>query len=377
MRDSVSAWIAGAGLERRQQLRLRRFFMAFASYLMWYLIALACWKAGLLEASGRLIALHGAGMLVTQAVFYGLIRSGASLRFRDPALTMAQILVALAWGLVLIAVSREIRGIVLIVYMITLLFGIFALDRRRFLITGLIAYLAYVTLIVVERMRGQEFFSDGYYLASVIVLGGVLLWTTSFGSYVSNLRYKLQTRNEELEKVLGQMRELADRDDLTGLFNRRVIMETLRKLQARAARTGETFSVCIVDLDEFKGINDAYGHLAGDRVLAEFSAAMAGELRDMDFIARGDSSFGRYGGEEFILLLPGTNSDGAYRCAERLRQRQDERRRQADGTPACTLSAGVAEYRSGEDIESLLRRADRALYAAKHEGRNRVHLARA
>lgn len=345
--------------------------MSLASYAMWLVIALICWRVGLLDVTASGLAVAAAGILVTQSAFYALIASGLNLRFRDPSLTLPQILVGLAWALFLIAVSREIRGVMLIVYMITLLFGIFALDKRQFLIAGATAYAGYALLVVIEQSRGLDYFSDGYYVVSLIVLGGVLLWTTLFGSYVSNLRYKLQARNEELEQVLVRMRELADHDDLTGLFNRRVIMELLRQMKARADRTGETFSVCIIDLDNFKAVNDEYGHLTGDRILAAFSRDMSRELREMDFLAPGNPSLGRYGGEEFILLLPGTDEAGARRCAERLRGRQAARAGGRNG-PGCTLSAGVAEYRAGEDIESVLRRADRALYAAKQTGRNRV-----
>src|SRR5690606_28486581 len=230
VRNFLLRWIAGEGVQRGQRLRLRRFFMSLASYLMWYFIALAGWKGGLIEASGLTLLLSGCGILLSQLVFYSLIRSGANLAFRDPSLTVPQMIVALAWALLLISVSREIRGIMLTVYMVTLLFGIFALDKRQFLLTGLAAYAGYALLALGERASGMTYFSDGYYIMSVAVLGGVLLWTTMFGSYVSDLRYKLQARNEELEKVLVQMRDLADRDDLTGLLNRRVIMGALRKL---------------------------------------------------------------------------------------------------------------------------------------------------
>lgn len=320
------------------------------------------------------MALAGTAVFSSQFMFLVVIRSGLNCRFRDPSLTIAQMLVALTWALLLIAVSREIRGVMLTVYMITLLFGIFALDRRQFLLTGLFAYVGYAGLVLYERLSGLGYFTGGYYLVSLIMLGGVLLWTTMFGTYVSNLRHKLQARNEELEKVLLRMRDLADHDDLTGLLNRRVITDALRKLKARADRTGEPFSVCILDLDKFKDVNDEYGHLTGDRVLVEFAETMSKELRGMDLVARGAPSFGRYGGEEFILLLPSTGLQGAEQCAERLRERQERKQENSD-TPPCTLSAGVAAYRPGEDIESLLRRADRALYAAKHGGRNQVALA--
>lgn len=376
MRPMIHRILLGAGADRRQQLRARRFFMSLASYTMWYLIALACWRNGLLDISARHITLAGVLMYATQLVFYFLIRSGLNLRFRDPSLTVMQIVVGLTWTLFLIAVSREIRGLMLTVYMVTLLFGIFALDKRQFLLTGLFAYVGYAGLVLYERIAGMNLFSSGYYIVSLIMLGGVLLWTSMFGSYVSNLRHKLQVRNDELENVLQQMRELADHDDLTGLLNRRVITDSLQKLKARADRTGEIFSVCIIDLDHFKDVNDEYGHLTGDRVLIEFAKTVSRELRGMDLVARSDAAFGRYGGEEFILLLPKTDLAGAHRCAERLRERQSASGSATGGdVPPCTLSAGIAEYRPGEDIESILRRADRALYAAKHGGRNRVELA--
>ena len=376
VRMAIHRMLLGTGTDRRQQLRVRRFFMSLASYTMWYLIALACWHGGLLEISAEHIALAGVLMYASQLVFYILIRSGLNLRFRDPSLTVMQIVVGLAWTLFLIAVSREIRGLMLTVYMITLLFGIFALDKRQFLLTGLFAYVGYAALVLYERISGQGMFSSGYYVVSLIMLGGVLLWTSMFGSYVSNLRHKLRVRNDELENVLRQMRDLADHDDLTGLLNRRVITAALQKLKSRADRTGETFSVCIIDLDNFKDVNDEHGHLTGDRVLVEFARTVSRELRGMDLVARSDAAFGRYGGEEFILLLPKTDLEGAHRCAERLRARQFAVGREpGDELPPCTLSAGIAEYRPGEDIEAILRRADRALYVAKHGGRNRVELA--
>lgn len=375
MQQTFHQLFFGKSNDRQQQLRQRRFLMSLASYTMWYLIALACWRAGLMNISATSITWAGIAMYVSQFGFYFIIRSGLNLRFRDPSLTLIQILVGLTWTLFLIAVSREIRGLMLTVYMITLLFGIFALDKRQFLFAGLFAYAGYVALILYERVTQLNFFTSGYYLISVIMLGGLLLWTSMFGSYVSNLRHKLRVRNDKLESVLQQMQDLADHDDLTGLLNRRVITGDLQKLKARADRTGEIFSICIIDLDKFKDVNDQYGHLAGDRVLVEFAKMVIAELRGMDVVARNHPEFGRYGGEEFILLLPRTDAAGAHRCMERLRERQESLRDEVSGVPPCTLSGGIAEYIPGENMEALLRRADRALYSAKHAGRNRVELA--
>lgn len=376
VQERIQRVLYGVGADRRQQLRVRRFFMSLASYTMWYVIAFVCWRSGLLDVSLTHFVRAGAALYVTQFFFYFLIRSGLNLKFRDPSLTVMQILVGLTWALILVSISSEIRGLMLTVFMITLLFGIFALDKRQFLLTSLVAYTGYTALVLYEYLTGLNLFTVGYYVVSLILLAGVLLWTSMFGSYVSNLRHTLRVRNDELEAVLGRMSALADHDDLTGLLNRRVITEILQKLKARADRTGETFSVCIIDLDNFKDVNDVYGHLTGDRVLVEFANTVSRELRGMDLVMRIDTVFGRYGGEEFILLLPETDMPGALRCAERLRGRQSTTHIDPNGhVPRCTLSAGVAEYRPGEDIESILRRADRALYAAKHAGRNRVELA--
>jgi diguanylate cyclase (GGDEF)-like protein len=149
-------------------------------------------------------------------------------------------------------------------------------------------------------------------------------------------------------------------------------MEALTHERARAERNNEPFSLCILDLDRFKTINDRYGHLAGDRVLMAFSERIRGTLRGMDLVDTLDRSrsFGRYGGEEFIVLLPGTPLAGALRCAERMRKVTEEEA--FDEVFRVTVSAGVAEYRRGESIENTLRRADAALYEAKGRGRNLV-----
>ncbi|MDX1569294.1 MAG: GGDEF domain-containing protein [Xanthomonadales bacterium] len=378
MSGTLDNLLFGEDCDRKQRLRIRRFLMSAGSYSMWFGIALGTAEAGLLSVGLGVVMLAGVGIVITQTVFFLILRSGLNRRFRDPALTFPQILVGLSWGLILIAVAREVRGVVLIVYMVTLLFGIFALERRQFMFGSILAFAGYLTLIIVERVIVDPApFSDAWYLTSAVMLGGVLLWTSLFGTYFSNMRHKLATRNTELRKALEQIRTLAERDELTGLYNRRFIMDSLSQEKARADREKEPFSVCIIDLDHFKQINDRFGHGAGDRVLQNFSNLILSELRDMDLVAKGDSeeqssTFGRYGGEEFILLLPRTDLHGARACAERLRERQEQAHRNRTDSPAVTLSAGIAEYVPGESVESLLRRADHALYDAKDHGRNQV-----
>jgi diguanylate cyclase (GGDEF)-like protein len=173
--------------------------------------------------------------------------------------------------------------------------------------------------------------------------------------------------------VLGNLRNLAiaemraATDSLTGLPNRRALQDHVRRLVANAARSLTPLSALMCDLDHFKKINDQFGHGGGDEVLAAVGALMPGTLRTSDFA-------GRYGGEEFLILLPGTDSDGALVLAEKLRHAVANIR-----VPAVqqrvTMSIGIATFPThATDPDSLERSADRALYAAKGAGRNRVEV---
>lgn len=364
--------------ERAQGLRLRRFYMSAGSYALWYALVLVAYATSLVHAPAWLVWGAGCGILVTQLGVFALIRSGVTLRYADPSLTFAQIVIAVGWALLLVAFTHELRGMILAVLMVALLFGVFALNRRQFIQLAVFAGGGYLGMVWLERFVSPGLFPDAYYFISSLVLVFALTWTALFGSYVSAVRHKLSARNDELQRALVKISEIAERDDLTGLHNRRFVMDVLERQIGRAERDGEPFCLCIIDLDHFKRINDRFGHAAGDQVLVAFSRLVEGELRTMDFVAHNVSdgvSFGRYGGEEFIMLLPATRLEGALTAAERIRARQAAARHPA--APIVTLSAGIAEYKPGEGIEALMRRADRALYDAKYSGRNRVHHAAA
>jgi diguanylate cyclase (GGDEF)-like protein len=172
--------------------------------------------------------------------------------------------------------------------------------------------------------------------------------------------------------VLGNLRNLAiaelraATDRLTGLPNQRAVQDTLKRMVAQASRTITPLSAVLIDLDHFKQINDLHGHDRGDEVLAAVGVVMRNAVRESDFI-------GRYGGEEFLLLLPDTDTDGALQVAEAVRvaisaiqiPHIDQR---------ITASAGIATLpRDAGDSVTLFRAADRALYAAKNDGRDRIH----
>jgi diguanylate cyclase (GGDEF)-like protein len=160
-------------------------------------------------------------------------------------------------------------------------------------------------------------------------------------------------------------------DDLTGLVNRRRFLAALDSEVERAAQFGSGIGVVLIDLDDFKGVNDRFGHHSGDLVLAAFGSLLQEHIRDVDLAAR-------LGGEEFALLLPEVEGRDAVLVAERLRRSLSERPiASVEGHAlSSTASFGVAEYRQGDTGEDLLRFADNALYQAKGEGKNRVCVAR-
>jgi diguanylate cyclase (GGDEF)-like protein len=175
----------------------------------------------------------------------------------------------------------------------------------------------------------------------------------------------------ENARLFEELRTLATTDSLTQCMNRRHFMEVLTAEMARSRRYGTKLSVIMFDLDHFKSVNDTYGHLAGDAVLKDTVGTCSGLLRTTDTI-------GRYGGEEFVFCLPGTDLEGAAALAERLRADIERNAVPAgDGRKIrITATFGVAEMLGEATPEALVGRADIALYRAKDEGRNRVGVSR-
>lgn len=167
---------------------------------------------------------------------------------------------------------------------------------------------------------------------------------------------ELKRIEAEREELLGKVQEMARRDPLTGLPNRRALEEQLPQVMARARRTEAPLSLALLDIDYFKKYNDTHGHLAGDEVLRACA-------REWDGALRGEDTIARVGGEEFLVLLPETNGEQAAEIVERLREK----------TPmGQTCSAGLACWDHAETIDDLLRRADEALYLAKAGGRDQL-----
>lgn len=237
--------------------------------------------------------------------------------------------------------------------------GFVLLDRARGLWFGLAVLL--VSIVLVATGAGSELVGpDGSQeaLLYLVRLHGFLVLLLVLVASVASLReqlYRALARAETLE-------ELATTDPLTGLANRRAASRMLDREVRAARRDGREVSVVVLDLDHFKAVNDVHGHATGDHVLRDVGRILRDEARDVDLPVR-------WGGEEFLVIAPGTPRLDALRMAERLRRAIAEGR---PGGLGVTATCGVAEHVAGELPEDLLQRADQLLFEAKRNGRDRV-----
>jgi diguanylate cyclase (GGDEF)-like protein len=166
---------------------------------------------------------------------------------------------------------------------------------------------------------------------------------------------------------VDKIKQVSDTDELTGIYNMRAFSSTLQRAFRQAVRYGHALSVVMIDSDNLKQINDAYGHDSGNRLLQHLVRCVREQLRGSDVMAR-------FGGDEFIVLLPETNNKGALEMAERIRKAIEvSRLDMRTGDTNITVSLGVASYPDdGGNLEVILEKADKAMYRAKQHGRNRV-----
>jgi diguanylate cyclase len=349
-----------------QTLRMRRFLMAFASYLMWILIVQYCYSQGLFRQSLTMTLGMCTAVVVMNFVLYFVFLTGVNKKFNDPSLTMLQMFLATSWIMIITYNLNEGRGIMLLLYLVVFIFGTFRLNLRQFCLLTLFAGAGYGLVIALLYLNHPDSINLRIDLLYLIILSTVLVWFSFIGSYINILRKKLSKANKELNTAMEHIKQQSIHDDLTGLFNRGYLFQLLQREKALADRGEEVFCLCILDLDDFKLVNDTYGHLSGDVVLKTLACQMKDNIRQVDYIAR-------YGGEEFVLLLSYPQLKDALNCANRIRMLIAET--PYPGMPEgfrITVSMGLTQYRTSEDIDAVIKRADDFLYRAKKSGKNLI-----
>ena len=288
-------------------------------------------------------------------------------RFEDHYLTIFQICGNVALQLGYLLWAPEIGYAFLTVLFLIFGFGALRMTSRQAIIAWTLTTLGLAPIFLLTDLRiGMPV---ALYTERVAAMLGFIITIGQcafVGLYGSSMRKILYERGVELKAANKRIEELAELDELTGSFNRRCIMRMLDDEIARARRLKTSCAIALIDLDWFKRVNDHYGHPIGDEVLRTFAIAVFANIRHID-------RFGRYGGEEFLLVLPDTPDDEAVRTLNRLRTIIADLDWSAFSPGMqVTISAGVATLKPDETPETFLARADSALYIAKARGRNRI-----
>src|SRR5437868_3124559 len=308
--------------------------------------------------------LSGIGLV---SVFVVLSEAHFNDRFEDHYLTIFQVGGHVALQLCFLLAAPEIGFAFLSVVFLIFGFGALRMTSRQAIISWTLTMIGLAPIFLFNSTPiGLPITTQTERVAAMLSFVLTIGQCAFVGLYGSSLRKMLYDRSFELKAAYKRIEELAELDELTGSFNRRCIMRMLYDEIAGAQRSKTPCSIALIDLDWFKRINDAHGHPIGDEVLRTFAITVFANIRAID-------KFGRYGGEEFLLVLPDTPHDSAARILDRLRAIIADLDWSAfSPSMRVTISAGVTMLRPLETEDSFLARADNALYEAKARGRNRV-----
>jgi diguanylate cyclase (GGDEF)-like protein len=350
---------------RQQRVRLRQARLVL--FIDLALVAIA-WVGVWLGLFGWREVLAWSAFALTGAVAFILaIASGFNLRFTsEPSLTLPQAILGVVSSVFAYLVTGPVRGATLLSVVLAIIFGMFALAPRQvFRLCGIALGLLGAEMLLAATLAPDRYpprIEAMHFLIMALMLPAVGVLTVQ----LSTMRKKMRDQRVALEEALAKNYELASHDDLTGLRNRRSILEAIEIETRRSRRDGTFLTFAILDIDFFKHVNDTYGHGGGDQVLKSFAAVLTETLRETDFVSR-------WGGEEFLVVLPATTGAIAHTVIERLRVKLRETPFDCAAAKVfVAFSGGIAQFDPAESSQQAIERADRALYEAKNSGRNRT-----
>jgi diguanylate cyclase (GGDEF)-like protein len=306
--------------------------------------------------------------VATMLTFFVIIRGGWNRRYADPTLSYPQIVAAQSLVALAYAVLGPVHSATLVMLALVMVFGMFNLRAEAVRAACVYTVVAMGAVMIWCARTDPQQYPVLLECFNFVLVAIVMTAIGQLSHHLMSMRQRLKSQRAALQDALAQIRELATRDELTGLPNRRHMLDLLHAHAQRRSRGGQRFYVGLIDLDHFKAINDGHGHGAGDDALRTFAEQAEAMLRTTDAI-------GRWGGEEFLLILPENGPFDPTVCVERLRVALAV-------TPACdaapalrvAFSAGLTRCRDGEPIGQTIERADHALYTAKEAGRGRTVL---
>jgi len=352
------------GVDRKMRARITLTLIAFYGYSVSSLLLLFAIDIGLVNrVQGHWLLVY---IWTGMTTFYILVRTDWSTRLGNPGMDLPQTLyatVAILWAYV---ITGPVRSSVLMLVALVLVFGMFSMTARQVLALGIFTVLSLGVVMTAMVMGDPVLYEPHLEFIRFVLAASTLPALSSVAYFVSKVRQRLIEQKGELAHALALLQEVASRDELTRLVNRRHMQQRIEEEASMQLRSGEPFCLALLDLDHFKRINDQYGHAKGDQVLKDFAEAAQQALRKTDVLAR-------WGGEEFLLMLPNEQPASAAAALARIGACLQAHLTTpgASGLPV-TFSAGLTDHPPGEPLHETLERADQALYAAKNQGRNRV-----
>lgn len=354
--------------EHDQRQRVSQAGLALAVYAVFAVVQHVEVLLGMIDeaASWRLTAWTLSGGIG----FYLLFKTGANLRWRSigrrlPVLQSSWAAVAIAWSY---AITGPARGAVLLIMLLVIVFAMFRLPARRVRQIALAGVLLIGAVMLHQALTDPGRYDPRVEAMHFLFFAIVMAACSELAVRIGRLRQRLEAQRSELAEALARIQALATRDELTQLLNRRAMTERLQIALRERRSAHARLAIAVVDLDHFKRVNDRHGHAAGDAVLRHFAAVAQQALRADDVVAR-------WGGEEFLVMMPATTAAEAMAALARLREHLHATpvAEIAPGALTITFSAGVAVCESPADLEPAIERADAAMYTAKQAGRDRVH----
>ena len=357
------------GFSLTQKRRLYRIIMVCVggiSYLIDTLMLTLFHAAGTIGA--EVVLFYGTAACIHVLLFSALHWSGLSERLTNPHMTFYQMAYAITVQMVGLFIAPQIFPFFLGLLFVIFSFGAMRITLKEAMIAWFFTCLAIAAVMALSG-RPSLGITDPSGLELILILtsfGLILLRSIALSYYATALRMKMFRMTHSLEEAVQLAEKLATHDPLTGALNRRAILPAIDEQINICRRKGLAACVAMLDLDNFKTINDTLGHAAGDIVLKELAQLIEEQIREFD-------KLGRYGGEEFVLLLPATRLEEGMAMLERIRQAiATASWHQVAKDLQVTISCGITEISPSDTTTDALSRSDHALYDAKHGGRNLV-----
>ena len=359
-RGPVARWLLGT--DAKQRLRLVQCSVALllgtcSALNMAYLAA-----AGVADPVA--VGLWATVLIGGYLGFFIMIRGGGNMAFAEPSLTVPQMLLGIVCGAAAYAISGAGRGGVFPILMVIFMFGMYALTARQIWRVGVFAVVLMGATMGLMSVWRPEVFDPQVEMSHFIMIAVMVPAVALLTGQLSRMRERLRRQKKDIAAALARIQDLATRDQLTGLINRRHMLELMEQERQRGVRSGQTFCIALISLNDHAAVEAAGGPAAGDQLLRRFAQDALPVIRISDLLAR-------WRGAEFLLMLSDTRASLARLGVERLR-------RLAPDTPDGHggLSVGVSEHRAGETVAQTVERAEIALQNARGAAAgNRVVLA--